>query len=96
MYENNEFVAFKCYFFSSEYDKSKNIISVDNVFSHFNKYNLKMLNELNTRVYKNTGYIYGVIILVWFPFYDIDNLRNISRDIYNSLIDSINKTKFRI
>jgi hypothetical protein len=91
IYDNNEFVVFKCYFMSSEYDKNKNIISVDNTFSHFNKYNMDMLNSLNTRVYKNTGFIFGFFIFVFLPFYDIDNLRNISRDIYNSLIDSIYK-----
>ena len=45
MYDNNEFVEFKLYFMSSDFDPSVKYINVDNTISHFNKFEINVLNN---------------------------------------------------
>ena len=57
---------------------------------HLSQYPSHFLNENITRVYKNTGLINSTSILVFFSLYDINNLNQISKDIFKDIKSNIN------
>jgi hypothetical protein len=79
LYHNNEFTIFHLYFFTISKDT---IIDLPNLMLHLNKFPIEyIMNEENiTRFYKNIGLITAINVLVSLSIYDIENLRNISRN----------------
>lgn len=82
-------------FFTISKDSNINI-DLSKLMLHLNKYPIEyIMNEENiTRFYKNIGLITAIKVLVFISLYDIENLRNISRNIkleINKEIKVINK-----
>jgi hypothetical protein len=95
LYDNNEFTVFHFYFFTISKDANTNI-DFPKLMLHLNKYSLEyiMNGENITRFYKNIGLIIAINVLVFLSLYDIENLRNKSRNIklgINKAIKVINK-----
>jgi hypothetical protein len=92
LYDNNSFTIFKLYFLLSSDNKDlRRFLKIDLVSlnKHLSQYHPLILNENMSKVYKNTGLILGVDILVIFSNYDIDNLKKISSSILSNIHENI-------
>jgi hypothetical protein len=92
LYDNNSFTIFKLYFLLSIENKDlRRVIKFDvvNLNKHLSQYDPHILNDNITGVYKNTGLLLGVNVLVFTPNYDIENLIKISSSIWNEIHKNI-------
>ena len=66
-------------------------IDLKKLMSHLNKYPLEFIADANniTKFYKNIGLINATGIIVFLSLCDIDNLRDLSKDINNSINTNI-------
>ena len=86
LYVNNEFTEFNLHFLIKP-NFNKNVkYDIVKLNEHLSQYPSHFLNENITRVYKNTGLINSTSILVFFSLYDINNLNQISKDIFKDII----------
>ena len=90
LYDNNEFTEFNLHFLIKP-NFNKNVkYDIVKLNEHLSQYPSHFLNENITRVYKNTGLINSTSILVFFSLYDINNLNQISKDIFKDIKSNIN------
>jgi hypothetical protein len=92
--ESNQFCEFDLYFIIKP---GSNVgVDCDKLIKHFSKFiNTDTLNHIAPRVYKNTGFICYKVILVFYANSDINNLKQIAKNIKNEMftnIKYINKT----
>ena len=83
---NNKNTSFTLYFIRTQ---PNIIIDIPKLLDHFSKFPTISLRIFKTKAYKNTGLIYSTEVLVFWPFYDIENLKKISNNIKNEAISNI-------
>ena len=89
LYDNNKSTVFNLYFLvKPDFDK---IIKFDIVKlnQHFAKYPIQFIDQNIVKFYKNTGLLTATGVLVFAPFYDINNLTVISSNIKKTIIKNI-------
>lgn len=91
LYDNNDATVFNLYFLvKPDFD---NAIKFDiiKIVEHFNKYPLEFINKNENQIkfYKNTGLLAVSGILVFSPFYDINNLIKLSTNIKSQILKKI-------
>jgi hypothetical protein len=91
IYDNNEFTIFKLYFLLKPDMRRVQKYDLPALINHLSNYPQEGLNEVITKVYKNTGLLITISVLVRFSNYDENNLRRISRDIKKEMKENINK-----
>lgn len=91
LYDNNDNVntVFNLYFLYKPNLESGKILNFVKLNEHFSKYPLEFIDENIVKFYKNTGLLNVSGILVFYPFYDINNLIQISSGIKKDFIQNI-------
>lgn len=89
LYDNNETTVFNLYFLiKPDFDKfiKFDIVKLN---QHFAKYPLEFIDQNIVKFYKNTGLLTALGVLVFYPFYDINNLTELSLNMKKQIIQNI-------
>jgi len=93
LYDNNQSTIFNLYFI-----KKPNLFALQEetfkfefvkLNQHFVKYPIGFINENIVRIYKNTGLLNAISVLVFAPTSEFNNLINLSKEMKNQIINNI-------
>ena len=74
MYDNNEATVFKLYFLVKPDFGKVYKFDIEGINQHFDKYPIEFIDQNIVKFYKNTRLLAATGVLVFAPFYDINNL----------------------
>lgn len=89
LYLNNQSTIFNLYFIKKPNLEETFKFDIVKLNQHFVKYPIGFINENVVRIYKNTGLLNAISVLVFAPTSEFNNLINLSKEMKNQIINNI-------
>ncbi len=88
--DNNEWTFFKLYFLVKPDFNKVYKFDIVQMNEHFAKYPIEFMDQTIVKIYKNTGLLTAIGVFVFYSFYDLQNLKEMSLNIKKQIYRNIN------